>query len=874
MHIIPLQQCTPDMAATVGGKALGLGELLRAGLPVPPGVALTTQAYRESVAPIAEAIRIELQTPGQTPRHMAEHIDALFENLQLPADVAAAIEAAYLELCGSVADLPVAVRSSATAEDSAEASFAGQQETYLWVRGAAEVKRQVVHCWASLYGTRAIEYRTRMKVAADDLAMAVVIQRMVPAESAGVMMTLDPVSGDHSQIYIESAFGLGEIVVRGEVEPDRFRIDKQTFALQFEDIATKQHAYRFVEAAGAVQRVELPVAERSDRSLSAAEVIALGRLGRRIEEAFGRPMDIEWAIATNPATQVRELFMLQARPETVWSNRAAEEAPKDVIGRHDDWDPMQGSSAPGNYWTTTNVGEATPGVQSPLSWSTWGPISETSQREAAWRMGVFDAQERKVPADIHQYFNQAFYGRAALQVSYLAIMGDRMPGTTGPETVRSLFGRVPEDMAFHPTMRRYPVIIWRLITIFLTLPPKLKAFADEYTAWWQQSLLRVPRLDRDQAVVMFKEAMLRFTEANTTQILAVLSTVQPMFVFIERLAASSGVTRAAKLSSASGNAEMAVVCDLWRVSRGQMSIEEVVDIYGFHGPVEGELSSKVWREDDAPLRRMAAQYAKRDESHDPIARESRQQIERAAIEQEVLAAIPWWKRPVTRWMLKLARQYLPLRGVAKCSFLQGIDIMRASARRIGEHLVAEGLIDQVEDVFYLTVAELTGEFPADARRLVALRRARRAAYMKLSIPGNWEGMPEAVVMKADDVDITAVDTLHGIGVSRGVVEGRVRVVMNPDFADVEADEILVASTTDPSWSSIMFISSAIIVDIGGALSHAAVVARELNIPCVVNTRTGTTSLRTGDLVRVDGTSGSVHIIEREAGGQLPKKQVG
>jgi pyruvate,water dikinase len=497
----------------------------------------------------------------------------------------------------------------------------------------------------------------------------------------------------------------------------------------------------------------------------------------------------------------------------------------------------------------------------------WWPAGEDALRESAYRMGVFHASERKTPREDHLRFYQVFYGRIAMQVRYVAILGDRMPGTTGPAIVKSFFGRVPESMTFHPTISRYPVIALRLAHAFLTIPRALKVFGDDYTAWWHRSVREIPTLDHDAAVRLFRHALERFTEGDTVQILAVMSTVQPMFVFLEQLAESTGIGKARDLGGVSGNMEMEVVCDLWRVSRGQMRIEQVVETYGFHGPAEGELSSKVWREDDTPLRRMAAQYAKRDESQSPLAREATVQAERLVTEREVLAAVPWWKRLSTRLMLKLARRYLPLRGVAKCSFLQAFDVMRACARRIGEHLVAAGRIDQVEDVFYLTVDELTAEFPANAKQLVDLRRARRAAYMKLTIPGSWEGMPEVEVTKASDVDTAAVDTLHGVGVSRGVVEGRVRVVMNPDFADVEADEILVAPTTDPSWSSIMFISSAIIVDIGGALSHAAVVARELNIPCVVNTRTGTTSLRTGDLVRVDGTTGIVQVLERDAGGQ-------
>jgi phosphohistidine swiveling domain-containing protein len=201
-----------------------------------------------------------------------------------------------------------------------------------------------------------------------------------------------------------------------------------------------------------------------------------------------------------------------------------------------------------------------------------------------------------------------------------------------------------------------------------------------------------------------------------------------------------------------------------------------------------------------------------------------------------------------------------MRGIAKRSFLQALDVARVSARRIGEHLEREGILDAAEDVWFLTADELGGAVPTDARELVARRRDRRKTYLGLDIPSDWAGMPEPLARQT--AAAASSEAIHGVGVSPGVVEGRARVLTSPDFSEVRPDEILVAPTTDPGWSSIMFISSALVVDIGGALSHAAVVAREMNIPCVVNTRNGTSRLRTGDHLRVDGSAGTVEIMQR------------
>jgi pyruvate,water dikinase len=309
---------------------------------------------------------------------------------------------------------------------------------------------------------------------------------------------------------------------------------------------------------------------------------------------------------------------------------------------------------------------------------------------------------------------------------------------------------------------------------------------------------------------------------------------------------------------------MAVVEDIWAMSRDRLDIDEFLLRHGFHGPDEGELSSRVWREDPAPLLALVAAYRNKDDSEDPHLLDRARRLRYAAAERHVLVAAPRPARPVLRLALHLIRTRLPMRGVAKRSFLQAFDVARGSARRLGEHWAAAGLIDRAEDVFFLTFDEVCGGLPADARDLISRRRARHAAYTAIDLPSDWRGTPpvEPAPDSAPVADGSArAGDITGIGVSAGVVEGRARVMTTPDFTAVEPGEILIAPATDPSWSSIMFITAGLVVDIGGALSHAAVVAREMRQPCVVNTRTGTRQIRTGDLVRVDGGSGVVTILE-------------
>lgn len=859
-----------DRGPEVGGKATGLAALIARGFPVPPGFCVTTDAYREAVREggledrIAELVKSADYHDDNT--LMSARIGELFASLTLPERVETAIRAAYEQLGD---DVHVAVRSSATAEDLADASFAGQQDTYLYVRGADEVVAHVVRCWASLFSATAIGYRSRFEVDLTDLAMAVVVQQMVPAEAAGVMMTLHPVNGDRSRIYVEASYGLGEGVVRGDVGVDRFEVEKGALRIVDREIGEKPQAHRFVETDGEVRLVDVPAGAAGSPCLADDEVHALARLGERIEDAFGAPMDVEWAIAeTAPGT--RELFMLQARPETVWSQReqAAANAPAaqapGAVDPFDDWDPLHTWSDGVPNWTTTNIGEAMPGVMTPLGWTLWS-CGEGVFRRVIYNMGVLTDEEREVPRRPHEWNMRPFYGRIAWQVDFFAIVGDRMPGTSAEDAARSLLGRVPDGIVSSPTKRFYPRIARRMPRTALTAPRETRQVAHDTGAWYRRTIQALPGMDLRQAQRVVVEAQERFDRVLTAQGHVTFGCIQPLYEIVEALVRRTGVGDAGVLSG-SGGAEVRMLEDLWSASRGELELDELLLRHGYHGPQEGEVSSRPWREDPAPLQRILAEYATRDDADSPFARDAAAQQKYERTVAELLAALPRWQRPAVRRILALAARVIPLRGVAKQGMLQSIDACRAAARRIGALLAQDGTLDDAEDVFFLTVDELAGALPADVKDLVRRRRERRSHYENLVIPSDWRGMPEAV--HVDEADAAAassgegVTTVSGIGVSQGVVTGRARVVLRADFGEVAQGDVLVAPTTDPSWASIMFISSALVVDIGGALSHAAVVARELSLPCVVNTRNGTSAIRTGDLVRVDGGAGTVEILER------------
>ena len=308
---------------SVGGKGGSLGELTRAGIAVPPGFVVRTSAFERllDVLEKEEPIRPQVESLGA---HELEKITsfsartrARLENAALPNDVQSDILVAHAELCGEHDTSPLAVRSSATTEDAEDASFAGLQDTYLWVMGVQSTLHYVRACWASLYSVPSIAYRRQHGISERGVAMAVVVQRMVDARTAGVMFTRSPLTGDRSVITIEATWGLGSAVVSGEVTPDRFVIAKITGEISVREISDK-HVQHVPAEGGGTKEIETPDHLRRAPSISDHELAALKEIGRNVERHYVRPQDIEWAI-----DRAGKIFLLQSRPETVWSAREA-----------------------------------------------------------------------------------------------------------------------------------------------------------------------------------------------------------------------------------------------------------------------------------------------------------------------------------------------------------------------------------------------------------------------------------------------------------------------------------------------------------------------------------------------------------------------
>ncbi|MEO1060590.1 MAG: PEP/pyruvate-binding domain-containing protein [Actinomycetota bacterium] len=318
----------PEQRPLVGGKNASLGEMMRAEMPVPPGFALTTDAYgliwrdRELVGRVNELLRGLDHDDFSHNLEVSHQIRHLIEGEAVPDPVVDALASAYEALCEhcGVDDLPVAVRSSATAEDLPDASFAGQQDTYLWIRGLPSVIDHVRRCWSSLFTDRAIAYRHSMGYLHQSIAMSVAVQKMVDPSASGVAFTLNPSNGDRSQVAIDASWGLGEAVVSGEVTPDNFLVDKVLREVVHREISTKHVEYRLTEH-GVVEKVEVEAERQTAASVTDDQLVAVAQLARRAEQHYGCPQDVEWAIDRH-LPDGENVVMLQSRPETVWSQKA------------------------------------------------------------------------------------------------------------------------------------------------------------------------------------------------------------------------------------------------------------------------------------------------------------------------------------------------------------------------------------------------------------------------------------------------------------------------------------------------------------------------------------------------------------------------
>jgi hypothetical protein len=401
-------------------------------------------------------------------------------------------------------------------------------------------------------------------------------------------------------------------------------------------------------------------------------------------------------------------------------------------------DPLHQDSGPTTRWTTVNTAEAIPGVPTPLCWTLWNHPLERAMRGAFSDIGCLRPSAVRVAERVDDRYSGIFFGRFSANIDQMRAMGDLMPGTSADAIEEQILGGVGAGARSAPTLRRYPVVAVKLPLQVARVPRLLARRRDEIDSWWRATVAPGAIPDGRAAQARFREAVHHFETVMRPHSVATMI-AQAVYEQLCKLVAGAGVPgRETRLTTGFGQMEETrLMADLWAVSREQLTLERFLAAHGYHGPAEGEISTRSWREDPAPLEALLATYRTMDDSAAPTSVEARRAAEREAATADLLARLPASRRPAARVLLAAARRHVPLREVGKAAFLQALDGARAAARVLGDELAGAGTIGHADDVCYLTVDEILGPLPTDAKAVVAFRRGKREEYLGLRVPDTW-----------------------------------------------------------------------------------------------------------------------------------------
>lgn len=526
-------------------------------------------------------------------------------------------------------------------------------------------------------------------------------------------------------------------------------------------------------------------------------------------------------------------------------------------------DPLHQPGGPTTYWTTVNAEENLAGIVTPLASSFWMRPVTVGTLGAFGSLGVLPERKVRHSSDSDERICTVIYGRLVANIDLLRTLADRTPGTSGDSLEQQLFANVREGIPSTSSVRRYPIVAVKAPLAAARVARWIRRLFTESQLWWRESIDALEDVTPDGARRRMLEAQDRMTAGMRPHTLGTFVT-QAAFNQL-RVMCEQADKPGLELRIAAGVRsleESEMVAMLWDVSRGAADRGEFLRRYGFHGPDEASPSSPVWRNDPALLDDTLRAYREMSEQRSPRQSARRVALDKAAAMAELLAALSPSRRVLARVVLHASDHYFPLRETGKATLLHAIDVCRASAGVLAADMVARDEIENAGDIAYITVEELIADRRADWKQVTADRRKRRAEYASFDLPQTWDGVPEPLRRNATGESAPDGNILTGLGASHGVVEGVVRLVTDPGEADLDDGEILVCDTSDPSWSALFLVAAAVIVDVGGPLSHGAIVARELGIPAVINTRHAMRTLHDGDMVRVDGGAGVVTVLDR------------
>ncbi|HEY3288907.1 MAG TPA: PEP/pyruvate-binding domain-containing protein [Anaerolineae bacterium] len=893
MCIISFTAADPTLEKA-GGKGMNLSRLTRAGFAVPRGFIIATSAYRSFVEhnqlldAIAAALEHLSADDARALDAAAQQVRAAFAAGVIPADIRAAILAAFEAFASAKTPAvisPVAVRSSATAEDLPGMSFAGQQDTYLNVIGAEPLLKAVVDCWSSLWTARAIGYRAYNQIDHQQAALAVVVQEMVASEVSGVLFTANPLTGRLDESVIDAVFGLGEALVSGQVEPDHYVVETASGAIRQRAIGAKQVATRAM-AGGGVSNAKADGA--AQQTLTDTQVAELVKVGHAIESTYGgAPQDIEWAMAGG------RLLILQARAIT-----SLFPVPKVA------YDPLI-------VWMSFGAVQGIVGPMTPLGLDVVRQVMAGAGR-------LFGRELRPDEIDMFGYAGE----RVWIKISDLLRnpFGNHLPDGV-LAFVEPSIGSIITGLIAEPRLHAGEGVfrmrtLWRLVKFFTPLIPKyLRAMlhpeqartgfdaaieAAVRNAHLPAAADRFARLASVVAFIRSRDGISNAFAFALKLFFPVFAPAMTSMVMLRRM--THDETRVAEvMRGLQDNVTTSMDLALWQTSRvigadtqskdfltqhnvtdlaqlflggqlpavAQETISDYMKRYGMRGTGEIDMGTQRWREDPAPVVHVLQSYLQVDPSAAPdVQIERSRKSAQEAIETLAANVHGPLRKKLVRGMARRIRVLMGARESPKFFIIRLMGIARAGLLEAGREYVAAGTIERADDLAYLRLTELDElarpETQREWKKLIAERRAvyereQRRRQVPRVLVSDGRAFYEGV--GAGSVTENSGDTIVGSPVSPGSVEGIVHVVFDPREARLAPGEILVCPGTDPAWTPLFMAAGGLITEVGGMMTHGSVVAREYGIPAVVAVDHATQRLHTGQRIRMDGTNGRITLLD-------------
>jgi pyruvate,water dikinase len=885
-----------------GGKGANLGRLIGAGLPVPAGFCITTEAYRVFVATHAlepAILRLSQSLQADDPlscEAISTQIRTLFETGAIPTELAAAISSAYAHLLDQQPEPPVAVRSSATAEDLPEMSFAGQQDTYLNIIGPEALLAAVRRCWGSLWTGRAMAYRARNGIDPQSVALAVVVQSMIPSQASGVLFTANPLTGRRTETVIDATLGLGEALVSGQVEPDHYTIDTARQIIIQKSLGAKAIAIHSQAGGGTVTTVQ---AAAEQQALPDDVILALARLGQQAEQAFGAPQDIEWAYAD------QRLSILQSRPITSLYPLPA--PPK--------------SDAPLEVYISFGAIQGMLDPITPLGRDIFAYLAAAQGRKlgrtitAETQHTFLEAGERLF-LDFTNLLRQPI-GRRILGV-FISMVD---PGS------RKAFTMLLDDPRLAP-IRRRP----RFRTLFYLLKglaaPIFRGVAYNLT-WPKRGRERLnKKIDAALAEVATRRERLTSLAERVKFCEDTLNTLPPTILIpyllpgvisgqlalqlLNRLAANLPDGKRTVLEMTRGlphNVTTEMDLALWEVAEtihqdpeaanhfshsaaetlaqeylagklppaAQIALKRFLQRYGLRGVGEIDLGRESWQDTPIQLMQVLGSYLQiQDTAQSPADVFRRGAAVAQTAQERLIAALynqrgGWLKARLARWAAQRLRELGGLRESPKFLAIRAMGALREALQASGRELAAAGRLAAYDDLFFLRLSELK-QLAADLdhqpenshlwqERIDARRQRHDREMRRRRVPRLLLSDGTAFYEGVETPEGAGANIILGSPVSPGVVEGIVHVVLDPHSTQLSPGEILVCPATDPGWTPLFLAAGGLVMEVGGMMTHGSVVAREYGIPAVVGVTQATTILKTGQRIRLDGASGQISFLD-------------